>query len=170
METPSHFVPIGFTAPPPPRPPEGAGFVLTPLQLVHNESDLEAWSSSVAHIHATPGFAGSAWPNEPMTLERNAEDIRVHEEDFAERRGFTYSVVADPGGEVIGCVYIYPSRRQGQQARVRSWVRASRAEQDVPVYRLVSNWLVTAWPFASFDYAPRLVAGSGPVDEPPATS
>jgi hypothetical protein len=170
METPSDFVPIDFAVPPPPRPPEGAGYTLTPLRLEHNESDLAAWSSSVEHIRATPGFAESAWPNEPMTLARNAQDIREHEEDFAQRRGFTYSVVAEPGGEVIGCVYIYPSRRQGQQARVRSWVRASRPELDPLVYRTVSNWLVSAWPFASFDYAPRLVAGSGSVDEPPATS
>ena len=42
----------------------------------------------------TPGFAGHPWPDEPMTLERNAGDLPSHEKDFAQRRGFTYSVVS----------------------------------------------------------------------------
>jgi hypothetical protein len=174
VETPPLFVPFDFTVPLPPRPPEGGAFRLTPLRIEHNQSDLEAWSSSVEHIHATPGFAGSAWPNEPMTLARNADDIREHEADFKRRRGFTYAVVAEPGGQVVGCVYIYPSRRQGLQARVRSWVRASHAELDPLVYRTVFDWLIAAWPFTSFDYTPRPVAGSPagspPLAEPPATS
>ena len=168
--SPSLFVPPGFVVPPPPRPPEGAGFVLTPLRQEHNESDLEAWSSSVKHIHATPGFAGRPWPNDPMTLERNAQDIREHEEDFALRRGFTYSVVADPGGEVIGCVYIYPSPTPGLKAHVRSWVRATRAELDPVVYRTVFDWLQAEWPFSSFDYAPRPSPEPSAPGEPPATS
>jgi hypothetical protein len=86
----SRFVPAHFA---PPSPPRGAGFVLTPLRLAHNERDLEAWSSSVNHIHATAGFAGHPWPNEPMTLERNALDLQEHEDDFTHRRGFTYSVL-----------------------------------------------------------------------------
>ena len=102
------FVPAQFDPPP---PPHGAGFALVPLRVEHNEGDLDAWSSSVDHIHATPGFAGHPWPDEPMTLERNAGDLAGHEEDFAQRRGFTYSVVSDTGDEVIGCVYIYPSAK-----------------------------------------------------------
>jgi hypothetical protein len=152
------FVDPGFALPAPPR---GAGFLLTPLGPEHNESDLDAWSSSVDHIHATPGFAGRPWPDEPMTLARNMADLRTHVEDFARRLGFTYSVLTDPGGEVIGCVYIYPSGWEGADADVRSWVRASRAELDGPLWRTVSRWVASEWPFASFDYAAR-------PDEPPA--
>lgn len=46
-----------------------------------NKDDLAAWSSSVDHIGATPGFAGHPWPDEPMTAERNAEDLAEHVED-----------------------------------------------------------------------------------------
>ena len=67
-----------------------------------------------------------------MTLERNAGDLAEHEKDFALRRGFTYSVVSDTGDEVIGCVYIYPSAKDGVEADVRSWVRATRADLDTP--------------------------------------
>jgi hypothetical protein len=148
----SEFVPAQFDPPP---PPHGAGFVLVPLRVAHNEGDLDAWSSSVDHIHATPGFAGHPWPDEPMTLARNEGDLAEHEKDFAHRRGFTYSVVSDVGDEVIGCVYIYPSAKDGVGADVRSWVRATRSELDAPVYQTVIEWLRADWPFTSFDYAPR---------------
>jgi hypothetical protein len=146
------FVETDFVAPSPPR---GEGFVLTPLGVEHNEADLDAWRSSVAHIHATPGFEGHRWPDEPMTLERNRRDLQRHADDFAERKGFTYTVLSHPGGEVIGCVYIYPSKRDGVQANVRSWVRLSRAELDAPLARTVGDWLRAEWPFETVDYAPR---------------
>jgi hypothetical protein len=64
--------------------------------------------------------------------------------------------VLDPANrEVIGCVYIYPSRESDDDARVLSWVRASHAELDVPLWRAVSDWLASDWPFASVEYAPR---------------
>ncbi|HEX3795296.1 MAG TPA: hypothetical protein VHV57_12425 [Acidimicrobiales bacterium] len=148
----SGFVRPDFEAP---APPTGDGFLLTQLLLEHNEGDLDAWSSSVDHIHATAGFEGHPWPDDPMTLERNLEDLRGHVEDFEARRGFTYSVQADPGGEVVGCVYIYPSPKDDIDADVRSWVRATRPELDTPLYLTVTEWLRSAWPFATFDYAPR---------------
>jgi hypothetical protein len=138
-----------------PEPPSGPGFRLTPLGLEHNEGDLSAWSSSVDHIHGTAGFAGHPWPDEPMTLERNRGDLQGHVDDFTARRGFTYSVLSDPGDEVIGCVYIYPGAADGPAASVRSWVRASRAELDTPLFDTVSEWLQAAWPFETISYAPR---------------
>jgi hypothetical protein len=138
-----------------PAAPRGDGFRLSPLQVAHNERDLDAWSSSVAHIHDTPGFGGHRWPDEPMTLERNRADLERHAEDFAARRGFTYTVLCEPEDEVIGCVYIYPSTVLGVDARVRSWVRMSRAELDAPLWRTVRDWLRTDWPFTTVDYAAR---------------
>jgi hypothetical protein len=174
------FVPAHFALPPPPR---GPGFVLTPLRLAHNARDLDAWSSSVNHIHATAGFAGHPWPDEPMTLERNARDLQEHEDDFAQRRGFTYTVLTEAGDEVVGCVYIYPSARSDVDAEVRSWVRASRGALDTPLYATVCEWLRAEWPFTTFDYAPRDISGitdpTGVADiarvtqpgvDPPATS
>jgi hypothetical protein len=56
---------------------------------------------------------------------------------------------------VIGCVYIYPLHDGGDDARTLSWVRASHAELDVSLWRTVSDWLASEWPFGSVDYAPR---------------
>jgi hypothetical protein len=106
-----------------------------------------------------------------MTLERNARDLQEHEDDFAHRRGFTYSVLTEAGDEVLGCVYIYPSAKSGVEAEVRSWVRATRATLDTPLYATVCEWLRAEWPFRTFDYAPRDSTGiAQPGADPPATS
>ena len=129
-------------------------FVIEPLDVRHNESDHAAWTSSIDHIKATPGFAGRSWP-EPMSLAENAGDLARHAQDFTDRTGFAYTVL-DPGsGEVIGCVYFYPPRRGGYDVDVRSWVRADRAELDKPLHDAVRRWLSEAWPFRRPDYAER---------------
>jgi hypothetical protein len=38
---------------------------------------------------------------------------------------------------------------------VRSWVRADRAELDVPLHDAVATWLNEAWPFTAVRYAER---------------
>ena len=48
--------------------------------------------------------------------------------------------------DVIGCVYIYPSNRDGYDVDVQSWVRADRAELDGPLSVAVSEWLTAEWP------------------------
>ena len=99
------FVPADF---PVPSELVTEQFRLEPLGPQHNEGDYEAWTSSMAHIRATPGFVGRSWPTE-MTPEENLGDLRQHAEDFAGRTGFTYTVL-DPDRRVVGCVYIYPAR------------------------------------------------------------
>lgn len=149
------FVPDDFDAP---AILEVGGLRLEPLGPQHNARDHAAWSGSVAHIRATPGWAGSDWP-QPMTLEQNLADLERHAEDFVARRGFTYSVL--DGEEVVGCVYIYPSREGDggagaiAAAEVRSWVTADRADVDPMLWRAVSTWLAAEWPFDRVDYAPR---------------
>ena len=87
-------------------------FVLEPLSPQHNETDYAAWTASIEHIRATPGFAGLSWPAE-MSLQQNADDLTRHYHDFLTRRGFTYTVLDPHTRQVIGCVYLYPPRRPG---------------------------------------------------------
>lgn len=124
-------------------------FRLEPLGLEHNERDHRAWTSSIEHIRSSPGFAGRRWPH-MMTLTENAGDLAAHAEDFAARRGFTYTVL-DADDEVIGCVYIYPDD-DAHDAHVRSWVRADRSELDLVIRTTVAEWLHAAWPFADIRY------------------
>ncbi|HEY2688514.1 MAG TPA: N-acetyltransferase [Streptosporangiaceae bacterium] len=138
------------------------GFRLARLGPQHNEADYAAWTGSINHIRATPGFIGRNWPH-PMSLEDNLRDLEQHAQDAGERRGFTYTVLGADSDEVIGCVYIYPPKGQGPDggtegvlgATVRSWVRADRAQLDRVVYDAVLAWLERDWPFDSIEYAPR---------------
>jgi hypothetical protein len=152
------FVPADFHV------PQGLvtdAFVLEPLGPQHNGSDYAAWTSSIEHIRATPGFADSKWPHE-MSSDENRGDLERHARDFEARTGFTYTVL-DPAGEtVIGCVYIYPARSAdlsesgpAPDATVHSWVRAASAELDVPLWRAVTAWLDRDWPFTRVAYATR---------------
>ena len=148
------FVPDDFD------PPAGLalpGMRLEPLGPQHNERDHRAWTSSMEHIHATPGFhvdGDDAWPR-PMSLEENLSDLVGHAADFEARRGFTYSLLDPSSDDVIGCLYIYPAADDEHDARVKSWVRASRAELDAPLWRGVSEWLERDWPFANVLYDAR---------------
>jgi len=129
-------------------------FTLEPLTVRHNDRDYAAWTSSIEHIRHTPGFADGSWPK-LMSLEENAADLARHERDFADRVGFTYTVLDPATADVIGCLYLYPPERGGYDVDVRSWVRADRAELDKPLHELVSGWLAETWPFTDPDYAPR---------------
>jgi hypothetical protein len=151
------FVPADFAV------PDGltAGqFRLEPLGPQHNAADYAAWTASMDHIRATPGFAGTGWPHE-MSPADNLRDLERHARDFAERDGFTYTVLSIGTHDIIGCVYIYPPRGESQggaherRALVSSWVRADHAALDPVLHRTVLAWLERGWPFDSIEYAPR---------------
>jgi hypothetical protein len=143
------FVPDNFQ---PPVELVADDFLLEPLGPQHNEADYAAWSSSIEHIRATPGFSESRWPHE-MSLDENRADLERHARDFAERTGFTYTVLDPSDRDVIGCLYIYPDKKGNHDAVVTSWVRATRPELDAPLRELVSRWLAEAWPFERVSYA-----------------
>lgn len=141
------FVPADFVVP---LSFEGPGFRMETLGPQHNETDHDAWMSSIDHIRQTPDFPHGTWPTE-ITLESNLADLERHAKDFENRSGFTYSIL--DGDDVIGCVYIYPSKTV--DASVRSWVRASRPEMDIVTWRAISAWLETNWPFKTIEYGAR---------------
>jgi len=142
---PDFVVPLGLETP---------QFVLEPLGPEHNKKDYDAWTSSMEHIAATPGYPDGSWPRE-MTLDENRADLQRHSEDFRNRKGFTYTVLDPASRDVIGCVYIYPLRDGDADACTLSWVRVSHAHLDIPLWRAVSEWLESDWPFAGVEYAPR---------------
>jgi len=126
------FVPPEFD---PPQRLSTPDFVLEPLGPQHNERDYHAWTSSIDHVRATPGFRDGSWPQD-MTAEENRGDLERHQRDFIERRGFTYTVLDPADGDVIGCLYIYPLK-DAPGADVRSWCAPT-----------VRPW-TSSWPRAS---------------------
>ena len=146
------FVPADFV---PPTPISTAEFRLALLGPEHNESDYAAWSSSMEFIRGLPGWATSSWPR-PMSLEDNLGDLESHLARSQSRADFAYTVLLPDRDEVIGCVYLYPTRplRDGAAA-ARSWVTAEHADLDKPLHDAVSRWLEDAWPWTDVDYAAR---------------
>jgi hypothetical protein len=148
------FVPVDFD---PPRELSLPHFHLVPLDVEHNASDRAAWTSSIAQIRATPGFESLAWPPvDGMSLEANRRDLERHARDFAERTGFTFTVLKPGTTEVIGCLYIYPATDGEHDAQIRSWVRADVARLDSLLHSAVSRWIAERWPFKRVRYADRL--------------
>lgn len=148
------FVPVDFD---PPTSLVTDRFRLEPLGPQHNVADLAAWSSSIEHIRATSGYIDGRWPPaEGMSLEDNLSDLRGHAADFEARKGFTFTVL-DPidAGDVIGCVYLYPAKASDYEVTVRSWVRADRAELDIPLADAVADWLAAEWPWTRVDRCGR---------------
>jgi hypothetical protein len=146
------FVPQDFDVP---TEVTFGGLRLVPLGPEHNEADYAAWTSSIDHIRATPGFPDGSWPT-LMSNSDNLRDLERHAEDFRLRRGFTYTVLDAADGDVIGCLYIYPSKDERVDAKVLSWVRADRSDLDRPLYEAVRAWLLDDWPFAALDYDERV--------------
>jgi len=107
------------------------------------------------HIRSLPGYPDGRWPRE-MSLAENLNDLERHAKDFAEGRGFTYTVL-DSGDDVVGCLYIYPCTDGVHDATVQSWLRESEAGNDEAFRQAVAEWLVSdAWPFTRPLYEPLL--------------
>jgi hypothetical protein len=91
-----------------------------------------------------------------MSVDENRADLERHARDFADRTGFTFTVL-DSNDDVVGCVYVYPAHDGVHDANVQSWVRQSEAALDDSVRRAIADWLTSdAWPFERPFYAPLL--------------
>jgi len=88
-----------------PRVLRSARFRLEPLGPQHNVADLNAWTTSVDHIRATPGFEGRSWPPDGgLSPEGNLVDLVRHADEFDRRVAFAYTVLRPGDDDVIGCL------------------------------------------------------------------
>jgi len=129
-------------------------FVLKPLKAVHAELDYRAVMSSVDHL--TGAIGRRDWPGN-LTLEEDRVALAGHEWEFENRTGFVYTVMNTAETEVIGCVYIYPSRLDDFDTEVALWVteREFNRGTDKVLFDAVALWLDTAWPFEHIIYPGR---------------
>lgn len=157
------FVPDDF---PVPRNRTFSTFRLEALGPEHNVRDHATWSSSMEHIHRTPGFEHHPWPI-PMTLEENLENMDMHAREFDERTSFTWSILELDSDEVIGCVYLYPEKPPVPgRGRFRSWVSEAHAARDEQIRGELRDWFTTEWPLDVREGgAPRPVEPVPSIDE-----
>jgi hypothetical protein len=131
-------------------------FVVAPLTWRGFPLDFECYMSSVEHLQATynvdePDLTadGLRWP-EGTTLEMAFLDAAHCERERHNRTSFAY-VVLEPGERrQLGCVYVFPCKKDGFDAECRCWVRADALPSglDERLYAWSRAWLETAWPFA----------------------
>ena len=119
------FVPSDFCVP---SLFETERFRLRMLSVDDVEKDYEAVMESCELLHA---MFGGPWPREGFTLEENLQDLQRHQQDFLERKSFTYTVVTLDESRVLGCVYINPALEAGADARVVMWVRQREYDQGL---------------------------------------
>lgn len=135
-EPPALLPPVGL-------PPRHELFVFEVLGPEHNGADLAAWSSSIDHIRATPGF-GRPWPERPYTTDENLADLTEHRDHHERRLDYAWTVLdPDDRSAVIGCVYLKPDPTGRSGATGSSWVRASHAHLDAPLVDHLAPWFAS---------------------------
>ncbi len=148
------FVPDDFV---PPQKFETKRYTIMPIKESHAHLDFEALKGSVEHLQGTFG-PGDTWPAE-VTIEENIEVLGWHEQEFAKRIGFVYTVMNHDETKVLGCIYIYPSRLDSYDAESICWV--TKAEYDLGMdsvlYNDLQTWLTKDWPFEKVVYPGRSI-------------
>lgn len=147
------FVPQDFEVP---QSLETAKFRLRPLTVNDVDKDYEAVMSSLDHLK---GFFGpnSTWPSKDLTKEQDLKDLVEHQKEFQGRSSFAYTVVSLDESQVLGCVYIFPSRDKNFEADVFCWVRKSEFDKglDPILFEIVKSWIKEKWPFKNVRYPGR---------------
>ena len=185
------FVPSGFVVP---LALTTEQFRLEPLGPQHNDADYEAWSSSVEHIHMTPGWETSSWPDDrsladnlrdlqsarrrlreqdglhlhrPRSSERRCDRLRVHlpRQERAARRACAFVGQGEPGRARRAAVAGCERLARGRMAvRACGLRRARRRRLTEPVY---SSAHQSRWPSTSSrGSSPRLGAPMTRISRP----
>ena len=128
---------------------EQANYRLRPLTVTDVEHDYEAVMSSKESLRHIFCEDDATWPADTMTLQDNYRDLERHQQDFAQRKGFTYTMETPDAQCCLGCVYIYPCQNGNYDAQVYYWVRDSVKAQGVEAElgAFLQQWLQAVWPF-----------------------
>ena len=143
--SPTPFVPTDFT---PPAALEADGYRLRMLTVNDVVKDYDAVMSSAEHIQQDV-WPGSQWPT-GLSLEQNLVDLGWHQKEFQRGTSFAYTVVEADESRVIGCIYIYATRKTDYDAEVYLWTRPPEQLAWLDEDRLretVRAWLAAQWPF-----------------------
>jgi hypothetical protein len=150
MSCTSHcLVPAGFVVP---ETLETPRFKLRMLTIHDVEKDYEAVMSSVEYLQT---IWNTKWPM-GLTLEQNLVDLGWHQKEFQRRSSFAYTVVRVDESQVLGCVYIYPSKKAAYDAEVYLWAREDSGQDlESELEASVRAWIGGDWPFTRVAFPGR---------------
>lgn len=131
--------------------------LLRPLTIDLAVKDYDAVMTSEERLRSVYE-PGGEWPLD-LTLEQNIIELGWHQVEFQLRTSFAYSVLSPDQSEVMGCMYIYPTRKPGYDVEVSMWVRQSRVDEglDQHLFETVESWIAQHWPFTSPAYPGRRI-------------
>ena len=146
------IVPEGFQVP---EILETDRLKLRPLTVHDAIKDFDAVMTSAERLK-TVFDPGGVWPD-GLTLEQNLIELSWHQVEFQMRTSFAFTVVSPDETRVLGCLYIYPTRKRGHDVEITMWVRQSEAESglDEHLYAKAREWIEQVWPFANPAYPGR---------------
>ena len=150
------FVPPDFTLP---EVVEADGFTVRPIHVDDTLIDYDAVMTSVDSIRDTY-WRAPGWPTDDLTLEQDLIDLAWHTKERQFRTSFVYIPVSPDGKVQLGAVYIDPSVKEGYDANVQIWVRASERDTGFGdrFYRFVHDWIERDWPFERVAYPGREIS------------
>ena len=153
MPSPHPFVPPDFEVP---EGVENAEFRLRMLTVNDLVKDYDAVMSSVDELLKV--WPRSGWPK-GLTIEQDLIDLGWHQKEFLIRSTFAYTVVTLDESEVLGCVYIEPTRKSGYDAEAYSWARETPlgTGMDARLFDCLRDWLREAWPFENVAFPGRTI-------------
>ncbi|WP_121194728.1 GNAT family N-acetyltransferase [Motilibacter peucedani] len=130
------------------------GHHLRPIRAADVDIDLPAVLGSRERLWSIYGAAWG-WPPVGMTRQQDLDDLAHHEAEIAAHESFNYALLDEGETELLGCVYVDPSRAPDVDAEVSWWVvdRLVGTEVERALDELVPRWIAGGWPFA----APRLL-------------
>lgn len=131
---------------------------LRPLSIDHAVKDYDAVMTSEERLR-TVYDPGGEWPR-GLTLEQNIIELGWHQTEFQLHTSFAYTVLSSDESEVLGCMYIYPTRKPGYDVEITMWVRASRVAEglDQHLFETVEPWIAACWPFTNPAYPGRRIS------------
>jgi hypothetical protein len=143
------FVPPTFQLP---ESVEGDGFVLRPIHVSDTLIDYDAVMTSIASIRDSY-WRAPGWPPDDLPLMQDLIDLAWHTKERQFRTSFVYIPVTPDGTTQLGAVYIDPPAKDGFDADVQIWVRASAPDDfEERLFGFVREWMRSDWPFERVAY------------------
>ena len=147
------FLPDGVD---PPYGIETDRFRIHPLGMDDTLRDYDAVMTSVDYLKDRY-FNAPGWPTHDLSFFQDLIDLTWHYKERQLRRSFAFAVVNPDESVQVGCLYVDPLSKEGFDAEVSMWVRASEKDTglDEELYASVRKWIEDEWPFEKVAYPGR---------------
>lgn len=117
--------------------------------------DYDAVMTSAARLRERLPLWG--WPGDDLSLEDDLIDLAWHQREADYRKSFNYAVMSPDERRLLGCVYVDPPEKQGEDAVVAFWVRADEEDTglEAELETAVRRWIASEWPFRAVRWPGR---------------